>query len=68
MQQQQQQVNRNQSTLVQPVLYSAINSLEKYNAGSFDNKMMLARARGKYSNGKAFPGVPMGNTTNQQPQ
>ena len=64
-QQQQQQVNRNQS-IVQPVLYSAINSLEKYNAGSFDNRIMLARARGKYNNGNAFPGVPMGKTNNQQ--
>lgn len=54
---QQPQPNR---TRVQPVLYSAINSLEKYNAGSFDKRMMLAKARGK----KAFPGVP----TNQQPQ
>ena len=38
-------------------LYSAINSLEKYNAGSFDNKVMLAKARGG-SKQKAFPGVP----------
>lgn len=65
-QQQQKQGNRNHS-IVQPVLYSAINSLEKYNAGSFDNRIMLAKARGKYSNGKAFPGVPMGKTNNQQP-
>lgn len=65
-QQQRQQINRNQS-IVQPVLYSAINSLEKYNAGSFDNRMLLARARGKYSSGKAFPGVPMGKTNIQQP-
>mmetsp|Transcript_9700 Transcript_9700/g.16042 ORF Transcript_9700/g.16042 Transcript_9700/m.16042 type:complete len:786 (-) Transcript_9700:1655-4012(-) len=65
---QQQQANRNQSSLVQPVLYSAINSLENYNAGSFDNRVLLAKARGKYSSGKAFPGVPMGNTNNQQPQ
>ncbi|KAL9180120.1 hypothetical protein ACHAXT_008090 [Thalassiosira profunda] len=43
---------------VQPVLYSAINSLERYNAGSFDNKVMLAKARGTYGRQKAFPGVP----------
>ena len=49
-------------SIVQPVLYSAINSLEKYNAGSFDNKIMLARARGRYGSGKAFPGVPIGKT------
>ena len=39
-------------------LYSAINSLERYNAGSFDNKVMLAKARGGGSKQKAFPGVP----------
>lgn len=54
--------NQRNKSVVQPVLYSAINSLEKYNAGSFDNKMMLAKARGKYSNVKAFPGVPTGKT------
>lgn len=43
---------------VQPVLYSAINSLEKYNAGSFENKVMAAKARGRYGRQKAFPGVP----------
>ena len=43
----------------QPVaLYSAINSLERYNAGSFDNKVMLAKVRGTYGKQKAFPGVP----------
>ena len=57
-QQQYYQSSRNQH-IVQHVLYSAINSLEKYNAGSFDNRIMLAKARGKYSNGKAFPGVPI---------
>jgi len=45
-------------SVVQPVLYSAINSLERYNAGSFDNKVMLAKARGTYGKQKAFPGVP----------
>ena len=43
---------------VQPVLYSAINSLERYNAASFDNKVMRAKARGTYGNQDAFPGVP----------
>jgi hypothetical protein len=46
------------SSNVQPVLYSAINSLEKYNAGSFDNKIILAKARGRNDRQKAFPGVP----------
>ena len=46
---------------VQPVLYSAINSLERYNANSFDNKVMLAKARGNYRQ-SAFPGVPMKNS------
>jgi len=59
-QQQQLQQPQPNRTRVQPVLYSAINSLEKYNAGSFDKRMMLAKARGR----KGFPGVPM----NQQPQ
>ena len=41
---------------VQPVLYSAINSLERYNEGSFDNKMLYAKVmRDKQS---AFPGIP----------
>mmetsp|Transcript_21624 Transcript_21624/g.50875 ORF Transcript_21624/g.50875 Transcript_21624/m.50875 type:complete len:814 (-) Transcript_21624:33-2474(-) len=47
--------------LLQPVLYSAINSLERYNANSFDNNVMLAKARGQYfrsSQVSAFPGVP----------
>lgn len=44
---------------VQPVLYSAINSLERYNAGSFDNKVIMAKARRKQA--KAFPGVPFKN-------
>lgn len=39
----------------QPVLYSAINSLERYNEGSFDNKLLYAKA---FSKTKAFPGVP----------
>lgn len=47
---------------VQPILYSAINSLEKYNAGSFENKMMLAKARGAYGRQKAFPGIPTKKT------
>ena len=41
-----------------PILYSAINSLERYNAGSFDNKVLLAKARGMHARQKAFPGVP----------
>ncbi len=65
---QQQQVYRNRGSLVQPVLYSAINSLENYNAGSFDNRVLLAKARGKYGSGKAFPGVPVGNNNNNQQQ
>ena len=47
--------------LLQPVLYSAINSLERYNANSFDNNVMLAKARGQYFGSRqvsAFPGVP----------
>ena len=51
----------NNKKLLQPVLYSAINSLERYNAGSFDNNVMLAKARGQYfgsSQVSAFPGVP----------
>jgi len=47
---------------VQPVLYSAINSLERYNAGSFENKLMIAKARGTYVRTKAFPGVPKKKT------
>ena len=39
----------------QPVLYSAINSLERYNEGSFDNKLLYAKA---FSKKKDFPGVP----------
>ncbi|KAL7469540.1 hypothetical protein ACHAXS_009791 [Conticribra weissflogii] len=46
------------SAVVRPVLYSAINSLERYNAGSFDNKVIMAKAYGKMGNRKAFPGVP----------
>ena len=61
-----QQSNRyplNSSGTQQPVaLYSAINSLERYNAGSFDNKVMLAKARGTYGKQKAFPGVPQNNS------
>ena len=41
-----------------PVLYSAINSLERYNAGSFDNKVMNAKVRRMHGRQKAFPGVP----------
>ena len=61
-----QQSNRyplNSSGTQQPVaLYSAINSLERYNAGSFDNKVMLAKARGTYGKQSAFPGVPQNNS------
>mmetsp|Transcript_35888 Transcript_35888/g.75545 ORF Transcript_35888/g.75545 Transcript_35888/m.75545 type:complete len:838 (+) Transcript_35888:132-2645(+) len=49
---------RQLTSAVQPVLYSAINSLERYNAGSFDNKVMIAKARGTYGRSRAFPGVP----------
>ncbi len=41
-----------------PELYSAINSLERYDPGSLDNKVILAKARGGYGRQKAFPGVP----------
>lgn len=54
-----------QSSSVQPVLYSAINSLERYNAGSFDNKVMIAKARG-IEKQKAFPGVPKKKTDNKK--
>jgi len=41
----------------QPVhLYSAINSLERYNEGSFDNNKLYAKAFSKRDN--AFPGIP----------
>mmetsp|Transcript_25259 Transcript_25259/g.52118 ORF Transcript_25259/g.52118 Transcript_25259/m.52118 type:complete len:880 (+) Transcript_25259:86-2725(+) len=46
------------SAVVRPVLYSAINSLERYNAGSFDNKVIMAKAYGKMGNRRAFPGIP----------
>ena len=52
------QNHRYKRPIVQPVLYSAINSLERYNAGSFENKLMIAKARGTYDRCKAFPGVP----------
>jgi len=55
------------SSGVQPVLYSAINSLERYNAGSFDNKMMQAKARGTYGTQSAFPGVPAKKTEQSSP-
>jgi hypothetical protein len=45
-----------------PELYSAINSLERYNPGSLDNKVLLAKARGGYGRQKAFPGVPINRT------
>ena len=45
-----------------PELYSAINSLERYNPGSIDNKVILAKARGGYGRQKAFPGVPSNRT------
>ena len=45
-----------------PELYSAINSLERYNPGSLDNKVILAKARGGYGRQKAFPGVPINRT------
>mmetsp|Transcript_310 Transcript_310/g.625 ORF Transcript_310/g.625 Transcript_310/m.625 type:complete len:827 (+) Transcript_310:181-2661(+) len=50
---------------IQPVLYSAINSLERYNAGSFENNVMIAKARG-HGTEKAFPGVP-NKKTDQSP-
>ena len=49
---------RSRKPTVQPILYSAINSLEKYNEGSFDNKMLYAKAFGKRDKQRAFPGVP----------
>lgn len=45
-----------------PELYSAISSLERYNPGSLDNKVILAKARGGYGRQKAFPGVPRKRT------
>ncbi|KAL3798386.1 hypothetical protein HJC23_005039 [Cyclotella cryptica] len=49
---------RSRKPTVQPILYSAINSLERYNEGSFDNKMLYAKAFGKQDKQRAFPGVP----------
>jgi hypothetical protein len=54
------QSNSRQSAV--PEVYSAINSLERYNPGSLDNKVILAKARGGYGRQKAFPGVPMKRT------
>jgi hypothetical protein len=54
------QSNPRQSAV--PEVYSAINSLERYNPGSLDNKVILAKARGGYGRRNAFPGVPMKRT------
>ncbi|KAL7431519.1 hypothetical protein ACHAXH_007628 [Discostella pseudostelligera] len=51
-----------------PILYSAINSLERYNAGSFDNKVLLAKARGMHGKQKAFPGVPRKGADSSSPE
>ncbi len=51
-----------------PVLYSAINSLERYNAGSFDNKVMSAKVRGMHGRQKAFPGVPRKGIDQSSPE
>jgi hypothetical protein len=54
------QSNPRQSAV--PEVYSAISSLERYNPGSLDNKVILAKARGGYGRQKAFPGVPRKRT------
>lgn len=51
-------VRRTRKQPVQPVLYSAINSLERYNEGSFDSKMLYAKAFAKSDDQNAFPGIP----------
>ena len=42
---------------IQPILYSAINSLERYNEGSFDNKILHAKAFARRNEGIAFSGA-----------
>lgn len=60
--------NRSAKHSTVPILYSAINSLERYNAGSFDNKVLLAKARGMHGNQKAFPGVPRKGSDSSSPE
>ncbi|KAL3779301.1 hypothetical protein ACHAWO_006846 [Cyclotella atomus] len=53
------ETRRTRKMAAQPIdFYSAINSLERYNEGSFDNKVLYAKVFGKAGDQSGFPGIP----------